>query len=234
MTQSIGEEIINILRKHYKLNLKEFIAPNIRDKSLFEYIIGVMLSQNTSDKNAIRAYFNLKKIYGEITPDKILSTPIDKLIEALKPAGMYNQRAQRIIELAKIFTEKNVEEELGKLIEEGKLREARKYLVSLPGVGLKTADVVLLMYYGQPVFPVDTHIRRVTKRLGYIGKDDYEAISSWWMKQLKPNDYLETHLLLITHGRKTCKARKPLCNICPIRKYCKYYYETKQLISRGN
>lgn len=226
MSQSIGEEIISILRKHYKLNLKEFIAPNIRDKSLFEYIIGVMLSQNTSDKNAIRAYLNLKKIYGEITPEKILSTSIEKLVEALKPAGMYNQRAQRIVELAKIFTERNVEEELRKLVEEGKLREARKYLVNLPGVGLKTADVVLLMYYKQPVFPVDTHIRRVSKRLGFIEKDDYETISRWWMKQLKPNEYLEAHLLLITHGRKTCKARKPLCDKCPINKYCKYYCKT--------
>ncbi|ABN70462.1 HhH-GPD family protein [Staphylothermus marinus F1] len=226
MSQSIGEEIISILRKHYKLNLKEFIAPNIRDKSLFEYIIGVMLSQNTSDKNAIRAYLNLKKIYGEITPEKILSTSIEKLVEALKPAGMYNQRAQRIVELAKIFTERNVKEELRKLVEEGKLREARKYLVNLPGVGLKTADVVLLMYYKQPVFPVDTHIRRVSKRLGYIEKDNYETISRWWMKQLKPNEYLEAHLLLITHGRKTCKARKPLCDKCPINKYCKYYCKT--------
>nr|WP_244372382.1 endonuclease III [Staphylothermus marinus] len=226
LSQSIGEEIISILRKHYKLNLKEFIAPNIRDKSLFEYIIGVMLSQNTSDKNAIRAYLNLKKIYGEITPEKILSTSIEKLVEALKPAGMYNQRAQRIVELAKIFTERNVKEELRKLVEEGKLREARKYLVNLPGVGLKTADVVLLMYYKQPVFPVDTHIRRVSKRLGYIEKDNYETISRWWMKQLKPNEYLEAHLLLITHGRKTCKARKPLCDKCPINKYCKYYCKT--------
>lgn len=224
--KTIGEKIICKLRKIHKINLNEFIAPRITGKPLYEYIVAVMLSQNTSDKNAIKAYNNLKKLLGEITPEKILSTPLDKIVEAIKPAGMYNERARRIVELAKIYMKNNVEDEIKRFIVKGESRLARKYLSKLPGVGLKSADVVLLMYYNQPVFPIDTHIRRITKRLGYIEKDDYESISNWWMKQLKPDEYMEAHLLLITHGRRICKARKPLCNICPIKKYCKYYRET--------
>jgi endonuclease-3 len=218
--------ILELLRKTYgSIDTSSFIATRVRNKGLFEFIVAVMLSQNTSDKNAIRAYENLKRVLGDITPEKILSTDLEIIKNAIKPAGMYNERAKRIYELAKIFLENNIEEEIRKYISEGKLGEARKTLLSLPGVGFKTADIVLLMYFGQPVFPVDTHIRRITMRLGYITRNDYEAISNWWMKQLKPEEYLEAHLLLIMHGRRICRAKNPKCYICPLRNYCKYYRE---------
>ncbi len=219
----IGEEIYRKLKKKYRINLNEFIAPRIKNKDLFEFIIGVLLSQNTSDKNAIRAYNNLLSNLGSITPEKILMKKPEEIAFLIKPAGMHFQRTKRIIELAKIFSNKEFVTELIDKIKNSSIEEGRKLLMNLPGIGEKTADVVLLMYFNKPVFPVDTHIRRITLRLGVVDKPSYEKISGWWMKELDEKHYLEAHLLLITHGRITCKAKNPDCKNCPIKQYCKYY-----------
>ncbi len=202
-----------------------FIATRIHGKSLYEFIVGVLLSQNTSDRNAIRAYENLSKVLGGITPEKILGTRIDVIEEAIRVAGLYRARARNIVELAKIFLDKQFIEKLYSLVNKGDIVGARKLLTSLPGIGYKTADVVLLMYFGKPVFPVDTHIARITVRLGFVDKRDYESIRLFWEKNLSPRNYLEAHLLLITHGRRVCKARKPLCSVCVLRDLCRSYKE---------
>ncbi len=222
--KSLGKTILQRLREMHRLDLSEFIAPRLINRSLFEFIIGVMLSQNTSDKNAIKAYKNLIKIYGSpLSPDKILSKPINVLEEAIKIAGMYKQRAKRIYELAKLFSKPGFEKELREKINALNVDEARQVLMELPGVGIKSADVILSQYFGKPSFPVDTHIRRITIRLGYINAHDYISISNWWRTILEPKDYLEAHLLLITHGRRICRARGPLCEKCLLsRDICKY------------
>lgn len=99
--------------------------------------------------------------------------------------------------------------------------EARKTLMEFPGVGPKTADVVLLFSANQPTIPVDTHVNRVAKRLGFAPpKGDYEAVRSALQSLYPPGDYLMVHLLLIAHGRQYCKALHPLCEECPINTYC--------------
>lgn len=208
----------------HRLNLSEFIVPRLIGKPLFEFIVGVMLSQNTSDRNAIKAYKNLIKIYGSpLTPNKILSKPINVLEDAIKIAGIYKQRAKRIYELAKLFSKPGFEEELKEKIKALDVNEARQILMELPGVGIKSADVILSQYFGKPSFPVDTHIRRITARLGYVNTHDYLSISDWWKSILEPRNYLETHLLLIIHGRKICRARSPLCEKCLLsRDVCRY------------
>ena len=101
------------------------------------------------------------------------------------------------------------------------LEEARKTLMEFPGVGPKTADVVLLFSAKQPTIPVDTHVNRVSKRLGLApAKGDYEAVRKSLQTFYSPTDYLSVHLLLISHGRKTCKALHPLCKQCSVNKYC--------------
>jgi endonuclease-3 len=166
---------------------------------------------------------NLVKTYGSpITPEKILSKPLDVLVNAIKPAGMYKVRSRNIYELAKIFSDKEFVEEIIRKIKDADVEEARRILMELPGVGIKTADVVLSQYFGKPVFPIDTHIRRITKRLGYVKKNSYIEISRWWMENTSPQNYVELHLLLITHGRRICKARNPRCDICPLRDLCSY------------
>jgi endonuclease-3 len=233
MTGIVVRDILELLRKAYgSIDTSEFIAIRIRDKSLFEFIIGVMLSQNTSDRNAIRAYENMLRILGRITPSRVLEAGINALSEAIRPAGMYKIRAKRIMELAELFSKPGFEDELKEKILRSDVEEARRILMGLPGVGAKTADVVLLTYFGKPTFPVDTHITRITRRLGVLDRNDYESIRRFWMKVFDPKDYLEGHLLLITHGRRTCRARNPLCNKCVIRKYCRYGRE--RLSGEGN
>lgn len=222
--KELGKTILQRLRKMHRLDLSKFIAPRLIEKPLFEFIVGVMLSQNTSDRNAIKAYNNLIKIYGSpLTPDKILSKPYNVLEDAIKIAGMYKQRARRIYELAKLFSKPGFEEELKEKIKVLDVNEARQVLMELPGVGIKSADVILSQYFGKPSFPIDTHIRRITARLGYVNARDYVSISDWWRSILEPRDYLEAHLLLITHGRRICRARNPLCEKCLLtRDICKY------------
>ncbi len=221
LERRLPANIVDLLERTYgRIDASSFIATRVRSKSLFEFIIAVLLSQNTSDRNAIRAYRNLKRLLKEISPEEVLEAGFDKIVDAIRVAGMYKYRARVIIELARLFKDKGFVDRLTMDLEVSNVESARKKLLSLPGIGVKTADVVLLMYFSKPVFPVDTHIKRITYRLGVVSKKDYETIRMFWEKVLDKKDYLKTHLLLITHGRKTCKARNPLCNKCVLSKWC--------------
>ncbi|MEM1595853.1 MAG: endonuclease III [Desulfurococcaceae archaeon] len=219
----IGDEIFEKLSRKYKLKDEEYIAPRLLNRDLFEFIVAVILSQNTSDYNAWRAFNNLLNALGSITPEKILNINEQKLAELIKIAGMQHQRSRKIIELATAFKSNNIEQLLIEQIRKGNYEEARRYLMDLPGIGSKTADVVLLMKYGVPTFPVDTHIMRITIRLGFVKNKNYEACRRFWMMNTSPDHYLHLHLLLITHGRRTCKARSPECLHCVIRDHCEWY-----------
>lgn len=218
----LGDDIYLRLASKYVLNPEDFIAPRLKDISLFEFIIAVMLSQNTNDRNAWRAYENLKKSLGTITPERIESIDLEDIAMSIKIAGMYRNRALRIKELARIFKLEDIDRCIRDNLSRGNIEEARKRLLEIPGVGYKTADVVLLMYYGVPIFPVDTHIKRITTRMGFIRKRDYDSISRFWANNTSPGNYLQLHLLLITHGRETCKARDPKCMHCVLRDLCSY------------
>ena len=100
--------------------------------------------------------------------------------------------------------------------------EARKELMLLPGVGPKTADVVLLFAAKKPTVPVDTHVNRVSRRLGLAPAKggDYEVVRQSLQSSYDPQDYLAVHVLLISHGRKFCRARFPFCDICPLNELC--------------
>jgi len=101
------------------------------------------------------------------------------------------------------------------------LEEARKKLMEMQGIGPKTADVVLLFSANKPTIPVDTHVNRVSKRLGLApANGDYEDVRLSLQSLFNSEDYLYVHLLLIAHGRKYCKARRPLCQKCPVNAYC--------------
>jgi len=212
-------EFIDAVDKNVELRLDEFIAPVVWRKSgnLFEMAVAVVLSQNTSDRNAFRAYDQLKRRLGEITPEAVLQLSEDELAELIKPAGMYRVRAKNIKALAEAFIRHKVTPE--KLREMGPA-EARKFLLSLPGIGEKTADVILVNL-GLPAFPVDTHIRRIAKRWT-IG-EKYSEISRRFMEVVPSEKYLEIHLKLIQFGRDICTAKSPKCHICPIGSKCPSY-----------
>lgn len=184
----------------------------------FETLVNTILSQNTADTNSTRAYESLSKRF-EIKPEVLAKANIGEIEEAIKVSGLYKNKAQSIKQSAIIISEKYH----GSLkpVLSLPLEEARSTLMQFPGVGPKTADVVLLFSADQATIPVDTHVKRVTKRLGFAPVNaSYETIRQNLQLLYKPADYLAVHILLIMHGRKYCKAQHPLHNDCPINGYC--------------
>jgi len=184
----------------------------------FETLVITILSQNTADRNTARAFESLSKRF-DITPEALAKADLNQIEEAIKTAGLYKNKSRAIRSAATIVLKKN----RGTLqpILSLPLEEARNALLQFPGVGPKTADVVLLFSANQPTIPVDTHVNRVAKRLGFAPpKGDYETVRQALQSLYDPTDYLMVHLLLICHGRKYCRARHPLCNDCPVNAYC--------------
>jgi endonuclease-3 len=211
-------EFVEAVEKSVELRLEEFIAPIAwREGGLFELVVAVVLSQNTSDRNAIRAYRRLRERLGSISPEGVLELSLEELEELIKPAGMYKNRARVLKALAEAFRDGVVNPQR---LAEMDYEEARRFLTSLPGVGKKTADVVLL-YLGHPAFPVDTHIARIARRWG-VG-ERYDEVSNWFRKVVPPHKYLEVHLKLIQFGRDVCRARGPRCDVCPVGARCPSY-----------
>jgi endonuclease-3 len=183
----------------------------------FETLVVTIISQNTADHNAARAFETLSKCF-EISPEALANAATIQIEEAIKVAGLFKSKAQAIKQASEIILEKYH----GTLqpILSLPLDDARKTLMQFPGVGPKTADVVLL-FSVKPTIPVDTHVNRVAKRLGFAPENgNYETVRKSLQALFDPSDYLKVHLLLIAHGRKTCKAPHPLCNLCPVNALC--------------
>jgi endonuclease-3 len=184
----------------------------------FETLIVTIISQNTADRNTARAFENLSKQF-EITPEVLAKAETSQIENCLRVGGLYRNKAKTIKQVSTIILEKFH----GSLqfVLSLPLEEARKALMQLPGVGPKTADVVLLFSAKQPTIPVDTHVNRVAKRLGFApANGDYEAVRESLQALYNPRDYLAVHVLLIAHGRRFCKARHPLCHECPVNTQC--------------
>jgi endonuclease-3 len=184
----------------------------------FETLIVTIISQNTADRNTARAFESLSNRF-EIKPEVLAKAGTSQIEESLKTAGLYRNKAKTIKQVARIV----FEEFHGSLqpILALPLEEARKTFIQMPGVGPKTADVVLLFSAKQSTIPVDTHVNRVAKRLGFVpANGDYEAVRLSLQSLYDPSDYLAVHVLLIAHGRRYCKARRPLCEQCPVNIYC--------------
>jgi len=184
----------------------------------FDTLIVTVISQNTSDRNTARAFERLSNRF-EIKPEVLAKTETNQIEESLKTAGLYRNKAKAIKQVSRIISEQF----RGSLqpILSLPLEEARKNLMALPGIGPKTADVVLLFSGKQHTIPVDTHVNCVSKRLGFApANGDYEAVRASLQSLYDPCDYLAVHVLLIAHGRRYCKARRPLCEQCPVNIYC--------------
>lgn len=182
-----------------------------------ELLIQTILSQNTSDRNRDRAYAAMGARFPHWS--QILTAPVEELAETIRPAGMYRQRAHRIQAVLR-----KIQEEQGELslafLNELPLAEAERWLLSLPGVGKKTAYIVLLFALGHEKFPVDTHIARVTRRLGlWDGRGDpHQALA----RLIPAGRAFPLHLNLIRLGREFCRPRKPRCPQCPLLELCPY------------
>ncbi|MEM2946832.1 MAG: endonuclease III [Candidatus Bathyarchaeia archaeon] len=213
MNKKRAEKILQILRENF--TPPRWISAH---HNPYETLVITIISQNTSDKNTRKAFQKLSKTFS-ITPEALAKAETTEIEECLKVAGLYRNKARIIREVSKIVMDKFN----GKLetILALPFEEAREKLMQLPGVGPKTADVLLLFSANKPTIPVDTHVKRVSKRLGLAPVDgDYECVRQSLQLLYKPEDYLEVHILLILLGRKYCKAIKPLCKPCPVRTLC--------------
>jgi len=218
--ESRALQILQILKKTYSV-------PRISDRSRdpFQALIRTVLSQNTADVNTFRAFQSLSRLF-QITPKALAEADVKEVEGAIRVAGLYKNKSRVIRNLSRLILERFK----GSLdfIYVMPFEEARKILMGLPGVGPKTADAVLLFCTGAPTLPVDTHVNRVSKRLGLVAEEaDYEGVRRALQEVYPPEDFLSVHLLLIAHGRRYCKAPKPACEPCPINHLCPYFQAPK-------
>jgi endonuclease-3 len=191
------------------------------DRSAVDELILTILSANTNDVNSGRAFDELTRRYNHDW-DVIRTTPLDDIKDAIRVAGMYNQKAPRIVTaLERIKAERgayNLDHLPGMPVD-----EAMAYLTDFPGVGHKTASIVLLFVFNMPAFPVDTHIQRIAQRTGISSRRATpEKVKADWEALLPGETFFRLHVSLITHGREKCRARKPQCDGCPLLSICDY------------
>jgi len=187
-------------------------------------LVGTILSQNTNDVNRDRAFDRLREQFP--TWELVRDAPTGALVEAVRPAGLAPTKAPRIQGALRRITAERGEISLG-FLADMPLAEARQWLLSLPGVGPKTAAIVLLFALGRPAFPVDTHVHRVTRRLGLIPDRTTREKAHELLEQLVPPElYYVFHINLIAHGRAVCHARNPECARCVLQDDCVYYAST--------
>ncbi len=183
-------------------------------------LVSTILSQNTNDVNRDRAFYALRGKFASW--EAVRDAPEADVIEAIRPAGLANQKGPRIQAVLRAITEERGALDID-FLRDLPVPEARAWLTKFKGVGPKTAAIVLLFSLGRPAFPVDTHVHRVTGRLELrpesMSADDSHA---HFEGLLPPDTYYAAHLNLIRHGREVCHARKPECARCVLLKLCPF------------
>jgi len=183
-------------------------------------LISTILSQNTNDTNRDRAFKSLRQHFP--TWEEVRDADSMSVVAAIRPAGLANQKGPRIQQVLREITAERGSFDLS-FLKDLPLEEARAWLMKFKGVGPKTAAIVLLFSLGRPAFPVDTHVYRVTGRIGLRPeKMTVEESHSHLEKLFPPEMYYDAHLNLIRLGREICAARKPACERCPLREICNY------------
>ena len=204
--------IVRLLEGRYGIPLRE------ADANPLDVLIQTILSQNTNDRNRDLAYQRLKRQLPRW--EDVLNARIGTILQAIRPGGLAGQKARRIKDLLRWIRER-----YGRLsllpLKNMDSEEIKETLGTLKGIGLKTLHCLLLFGFNREAFPVDTHILRVGKRLGFIPEGFGLEKAHRWMKPLIPKGKaLSLHLNLIHFGRSICKARNPQCTICFLRDEC--------------
>ena len=199
------KEILDILERTYP-----DAECALDHNNVFELIIAVTLSAQTTDKSVNLITPALFEKYPDaLSLSKAEQEDVEKLIKRI---GMYHNKAKNIIGLAKALRDNF----------DGEVPDDYDSLISLPGVGRKTANVVLSVGFGQQRIAVDTHVFRVANRIGLVNEKDVLKTELALMECIPENRWTKTHHSLIFHGRNICDARKPKCSECPIANYCNY------------
>ncbi len=197
---------------------KRFPVEVWRPSSPFATLIGTILSQNTNDRNSSAAMRKLRSRYA-IQPQVLAQANLKQLKTLIYSAGLYTIKAPRIKEVSRIINEQYG----GRLSPILKLPydQAKEKLMTLPGVGPKTADILLTFVAKHQVIPVDTHVARVTKRLGIAPRNaNYETVRKNLESLIPPPKRIALHLSIIEFGREICKAPRPRCSTCPVSSSC--------------
>jgi endonuclease-3 len=178
--------------------------------SVFELLTAVLLSAQATDVSVNKATRQLFPVAN--TPQKILALGLDRLESYLKTIGLYHSKAKHLLQTCQILIERHG----------GQVPRTREALQALPGVGRKTANVVLNSAYGEAVMAVDTHIFRVSNRTGLAAGKTVDEVEAGLMKRVPAKYLVDAHHWLILHGRYVCQARKPQCWLCGVRDCCDF------------
>lgn len=211
MNKNVAIEIIMKLKKYYP-----DATCSLDFKTPFEMAIAVMLSAQCTDERVNKTTPSLFEKYS--TPQAICDMDIKELERIIHPCGFYKNKAKSIKAMAKILVEKY----------EGKMPQTMEELMSLPGVGRKSANVIMLEAFNNPQgIAIDTHAKRIANRVGLSKESTPEKIEKEILKLIPKEYYQDVNHLLVWHGRKICDARKPKCNQCPINIYCQSFKKVK-------
>jgi endonuclease III len=185
---------------------------------VIDQLVATILSQHTSDVNSARAFNSLKKRFPSW--EQVLDAPVNEIADAIRSGGLAEQKAPRI---KKVLVEIEAREgglDLGRLDAMGD-QEVADYLVELPGVGPKTAACVLVFSMGRDAFPVDTHVHRILRRLGWIDdRTSADAAHRQVTPVIPPELRYGLHVALVNHGRRVCRAQRPRCTACVVFDFC--------------
>ena len=187
---------------------------------IIDEVVATLLSQHTSDVNSEHAFARLRARFPSW--EQVADAPVDDVADAIRCGGIADQKARRIQQILAAIEEREGRIDLDRLL--GLDDQAvESYLMSLPGVGPKTAACVLVFSMGRAAFPIDTHVRRVAARLGWIPPSATADKAYRLLAPLVPPGIrYDLHLALITHGRTVCRAQRPRCDACVVRDLCAY------------
>lgn len=203
--------ILDILKEDYPDAKCE-----LNHETSFQLLVATILSAQTTDKKVNEVTETLFRDYPDL--DAFLTLSVEELEERIKQIGLYRSKAKNLIMMCNQLKEKF----------NGEVPRTMEEITSLAGAGRKTANVVLSNAFGVPSIAVDTHVFRVSNRLGMADSDNVLEVEKQLQKELPKREWSLTHHLLIFHGRRCCIARNPKCEICNLTQYCKYYKEVKK------
>ena len=212
--QATVNKLVKVLKERYGRDIQNFRSSN---RQVFRVLITTILSQRTRDENTDKAANNL--FSKADTPERILELSKKELEKLIRPSGPYRQKAKRIKAVSKIVLEKY----------KGKVPKTREELMKLPGVGFKTADVVLMYGHGIPSIAIDTHANRIPKRIVLVNeKANVEEVKRVLESLIPKKDWYIVNMGLVQFGREICRPINPECDVCPMSRYCDYFLEKIQ------
>jgi endonuclease-3 len=200
------KHVLQILRKYIPEPKTELVY-----HTPFQLMVAVILSAQCTDERVNRVTPSLFEKYPDA--ESLSKASYEELFSLIKSISYPNNKTKHLLEASKILIEKY----------QGRVPETLEELTQIPGVGRKTANVLLSVLYQKPAMAVDTHVQRVVNRLGWVKTQNPLQTEKKLLQLIEPEDIPDAHHLLILHGRYTCKAKKPNCTSCPIRDFCDFY-----------